>query len=160
MGRLAKSDPGNASWQRDLAVCYNKVGDVQAEQGDLPAALTSYQADLSIMERLAKSDAGNAGWQDGLSVSYDRVGEVQVSQGNLAGALTAFQAAFAIRDRLAKSDPRQCRPAVSLDGFLHKNRRRADRAGQLAGRAGLLSGSFRDHRPAGEVGWQQRLLAA
>ena len=35
--RLAKSDPGNAGWQRDLSVSYDKVGDVLVAQGDLPA---------------------------------------------------------------------------------------------------------------------------
>src|ERR1039457_3742120 len=40
--RLAKSDPGNAGWQRDLSVSYEKVGDVQVAQGDLQAALKSY----------------------------------------------------------------------------------------------------------------------
>ena len=33
--RLAKSDPGNAGWQRDLSVSYDKVGDVQVAQGNL-----------------------------------------------------------------------------------------------------------------------------
>jgi hypothetical protein len=28
ISRLAKSDPGNASWQRDLSVSPNKIGDV------------------------------------------------------------------------------------------------------------------------------------
>ena len=41
--RLAKSDPGNAGWQRDLSVSYIKVGDVLVAQGDLPEALKSYQ---------------------------------------------------------------------------------------------------------------------
>ena len=40
--RLAQSDPGNASWLRELAVSYNKVGDVQVAQGDVAGALTSY----------------------------------------------------------------------------------------------------------------------
>jgi hypothetical protein len=31
--RLAKSNPGNASWQRDLSVSYYKIGDVQVAQG-------------------------------------------------------------------------------------------------------------------------------
>ncbi|MEL4383171.1 tetratricopeptide repeat protein, partial [Shewanella algae] len=75
--RLAKTDPGNADWQRDLSVTYNRVGDVQQAQGDLSAALTSYQASLAIAERLAKADAGNAGWQRDLSVTYNRVGDVQ-----------------------------------------------------------------------------------
>jgi hypothetical protein len=33
--RLAKSDPGNAGWQRDLSVSYNKIGDVLVAQGNL-----------------------------------------------------------------------------------------------------------------------------
>jgi hypothetical protein len=56
---LAKSDPGNALLQRDLSASYEKVGDVQVEQGDL-AALKSYQDSLAIAERLAKSEPGNA----------------------------------------------------------------------------------------------------
>ncbi len=84
---------------------YNKVGDVQVAQGNLPAALTSYQAGLAIADRLAKSDASNTGWQRDLSVSYERVGDVQVARDNLPAALTSYQASFAIRDRLAKSDP-------------------------------------------------------
>ena len=37
--RQAKSDPGNAGWQRDLSVSLNKVGDVKTAQGDLAGAL-------------------------------------------------------------------------------------------------------------------------
>ena len=37
--RLAKADPGNTGWQRDLSVSYDKIGDVQVAQGNLPAAL-------------------------------------------------------------------------------------------------------------------------
>ncbi len=46
--RLAKSDPGNAGWQRDLSVSYEKVGDVQVAQGDLAGALKSYRDSLAI----------------------------------------------------------------------------------------------------------------
>jgi tetratricopeptide repeat protein len=67
--RLAKSDPGNAGWQRDLSVSYNKIGDVQRAQGDLAGALTSYRDSLVLFDRLAKSDHGNTGWQRDLSVS-------------------------------------------------------------------------------------------
>src|ERR1700731_1729393 len=41
--RLAKSDPGNALWQRDLSVAYEKVGDVLRAEGDFAGALTSYR---------------------------------------------------------------------------------------------------------------------
>ena len=46
--RLAQSDPGNADWQRDLSVSYEKVGDVQVAQGDLAGALKSYRDSLAI----------------------------------------------------------------------------------------------------------------
>jgi hypothetical protein len=36
--KLAKQDPGNALWQRDLSVIYDNVGDVQRAQGDLGGA--------------------------------------------------------------------------------------------------------------------------
>ncbi len=32
--RLAKADPENAGWQRDLSVSYEKVGNVLVAQGD------------------------------------------------------------------------------------------------------------------------------
>ena len=94
--RLAKSDPGNTGWQRDLSVSYEKVGDVQVAQGDLAGALKSYRDSLAISERLAKSDPGNAGWQRDLSVSYEKVGDVQVAQGDLAGALKSYRDSLAI----------------------------------------------------------------
>ena len=69
MGRLARSDPGNAGWQRDLSVAYERVGNVQLAQGDLAGAVKSYRDSLAIAERLAQSDPGNAGWQRDLAIS-------------------------------------------------------------------------------------------
>ena len=103
--RLAKADPNNAGWQRDLSVSYNRVGDVLVAQGNLAEALASYKDSLAIADRLAKADPNNAGWQRDLSVSYDKVGDVLVAQGNLAEALASYKDSLAIRDRLAKADP-------------------------------------------------------
>ena len=103
--RLAKADPGNAGWQRDLSVSSSKIGDVLVAQGNLPEALKSFRDGLAIADRLAKADPGNAGWQRDLSVSHDRVGDVLVAQGNLPEALKSFRDGLAIRDRLAKADP-------------------------------------------------------
>ena len=33
--RLAAADPGNAGWQRDLSVSYDRVGDVLVAQGNI-----------------------------------------------------------------------------------------------------------------------------
>ena len=61
--------------QRGLSVSYERVGNVQKHQVDLPGALKSYRDSLGIREKLAKQDPGNAGWQRDLSVSYDNVGD-------------------------------------------------------------------------------------
>ena len=79
MERLASQDPGNAGWQRDLSVSQEKVGDVRWAQGDLPGALSIYEASLTVRERLASQEPGNAGWQRDLSVSYAKIGSVVLS---------------------------------------------------------------------------------
>ena len=51
ISRLDKSDAGNADWQRDLSVSYNKIGDVLVAQGALGEALKSYRDSHAIFER-------------------------------------------------------------------------------------------------------------
>jgi tetratricopeptide (TPR) repeat protein len=85
-------------------VSYNKVGDVQVAQGNLPAALASYQASLAIRDRLAKSDPGNAGWQRDLAVSYSKLGDVFAKQGKGEDALQNYRLALAIMERLSAVD--------------------------------------------------------
>jgi tetratricopeptide (TPR) repeat protein len=116
--RLAKADPGNAQWQYDLGISNERIGgqydlgisnerigDVQMAQGDLAAALKSYEAKRDIISSLARSNPGNAFLYRDLSVSYQKVGDVLEAQGNLPEALKFYQGGLAIADRLAKSDP-------------------------------------------------------
>ncbi|HRD65405.1 MAG TPA: tetratricopeptide repeat protein, partial [Candidatus Competibacter sp.] len=103
--RLAQADPGNAGWQRDLSVSYDRIGDVLVAQGSLPEALKAYRDSLAIADRLAQADPGNAGWQHDLSVSYEKIGDVLVAQGNLPAALKTYRDGLAIRERLAQADP-------------------------------------------------------
>ena len=73
--RLSKADPNNASWQRDLSVSYNKIGDVLVAQGNLPDALKSFREDFAIADRLAKADPANVQWQVDLVVSHWRLAD-------------------------------------------------------------------------------------
>jgi hypothetical protein len=69
---------------------------VRVAQGDLPAALTAFEASLVIAERLAGRDPANTQWQRDLSVSHNKIGGVRVAQGDLPAALTAFEASLAL----------------------------------------------------------------
>lgn len=104
-GRLAKSSPGNAGWQRNLAGSYEKAASIQMEQGDLAGSLKSHDESLAIRDRLAKSDPGNALWQLDLAASYERAGDAQAARGDLASALKFHKLSLAIAERLAKADP-------------------------------------------------------
>jgi tetratricopeptide (TPR) repeat protein len=99
------SGPGNAGWQRDLASLYNRVGNVQLAQGNLPAALTSYQASFAIMDRLAKSDSGNADWQRDLAASISKLGDVLIKEGKTADAIQKYRVCLDIMSRLAADSP-------------------------------------------------------
>jgi hypothetical protein len=49
---------------------------VQLAQGNLPAALSSYQAGVAIFDRLVKSDPGNTEWQRDLSLTHASLANV------------------------------------------------------------------------------------
>jgi tetratricopeptide (TPR) repeat protein len=73
--RLARQDPSNAAWQRDLSVSHNKLGDVQLAQGELAGALESFRKGLGIRERLARQDPSNAAWQADMVASLVRISD-------------------------------------------------------------------------------------
>jgi tetratricopeptide (TPR) repeat protein len=105
--REASSPQTTAStqWQRDLAISYEKVGNVLRAQDKLDEALTAYRDSLAIYERLAAADRSNTRWQRDLSISYNTIGHVLRAQGKLDEALKAYRDSLAIRERLAAANP-------------------------------------------------------
>jgi lipoprotein NlpI len=82
-----------------------KIGDVQSAQGDLAAALSSYQTSLAITDRLVKADAKNPGWHLDQAIAYGKIGVTQFLQGDLDGALKSDQATVGIMGQFVKFDP-------------------------------------------------------
>jgi tetratricopeptide (TPR) repeat protein len=107
--RLAGQDPGNAGWQRKLAVAHRRVGDLLDAQGKLAEAQAAFGEDLTISRRLASQDPGNAGWQRDLAAAHNRMGGVLEARGKLADAQAAFGESLAISRRLAAQDPSNAR---------------------------------------------------
>ena len=137
--RLAKANPGDAGWQRDLSLSHEQIGAVLQNEGNLPGALASYRASFAIAERLAKADPGNAGWQSDLSVSLIQIGDVQLDQGNLPGALESYRASLAIAERLAKADPGNAR-------WQHDLSVSHERIGDVLRAQGNLPGALESYR--------------
>ena len=80
--------------------------------------------------------------------------------GETQSALTAAQQAQEIFQALLAQQPDSTDFQRELSVSVRRGWRRADGAGQSAGRAGLLSGGPRHHGPPGEVQSRQRRLAA
>ena len=57
--RLAKSDPSNAGWQRDLAIGYSKVANIQMKQGRRDYALKALRQGRQIIEQLMRRSPDN-----------------------------------------------------------------------------------------------------
>ncbi len=58
---LADASPGDAGRRWDLAVAYEKLGDVQLAKGDLAAAPRSYRDSFETFKALSAADPGDAG---------------------------------------------------------------------------------------------------
>ena len=94
-----------SSWQSDLTLAQDRIGDVLVAQGKLSEALREYHGALIIRERLVEVDPTNADWQGRLSWSHIHVGDILFAQGKLTEALKSFREGLAIKDRLARADP-------------------------------------------------------
>jgi hypothetical protein len=58
--RLAKADPGNAGWQRDLALSHGRVATVLARQGERERALGAFRQGRDIITKLEAAAPSNA----------------------------------------------------------------------------------------------------
>ena len=67
--RLAKLDPANADWQRDLSITLSEIGMLKVKQRDIKGARQAFQDSLDIRQQLAQSDPNNATWQRDLVVA-------------------------------------------------------------------------------------------
>jgi hypothetical protein len=72
--RLAKSDPGNAGWQRDRSVSFAKLLSVHWQSGDNAKALDFFRHGQAIMARLTKLSPDNATWKHDLARFEGEIG--------------------------------------------------------------------------------------
>src|SRR5258708_10735681 len=78
--KLAARDEGNAGWQRDLSVSWNKIGDTRVAQGDLAGALRAYSDKIAtVQDRTPRTKCTPISQRD-LSVSWSKIGDTTAAQ--------------------------------------------------------------------------------
>ena len=93
-----------ATWQNEVSVSLNKIGDLKLQSGDSAGALVAYEESLAIHRGLARTDPGNAEWQWNLSFDLNDVGDLKLQSGQTSEAPAAYEESLAIARDLAGSD--------------------------------------------------------
>lgn len=137
---LAREASDDRSLQHELAMAYERVGDIQGYPynpniGDAAGALESYRKSLAIREALYKADPSNADEQRGLATSLERVGTmISWQTGNVNESLDYYRRAREIRESVVSGsnkveDRREMAKIYEVTGDAQKKNR--DAAGAL-----------------------------
>jgi non-specific serine/threonine protein kinase/serine/threonine-protein kinase len=102
----AKTD---TSLQRELAVAYEKIGDVQgqprqANLGDPAGAAVSYKKALAIRESLATADPADAEVRRQLAPNYGKLSDLQWAAGDFKSAMESSSKALTAAETLARTN--------------------------------------------------------
>jgi serine/threonine protein kinase len=108
LDKLAQESSGDPSLQQELAIAYQKVGDVQgldvrSNLGDTAGALKSYQKSLDILEGLVKANPQDQRARSDLAESYNRLAAVQLEMGQTAEAFKVSRKNLEIANDIANT---------------------------------------------------------
>jgi len=107
---LVRESGGAPSLQRELAVAYLKIGDIQgrpfrANIGDAAGALASYRKAQAILEDLARTEPKSGEVLFQLSTAYKDIGRLQMTERDRAEAIESARRAVAIAEQLVAAEP-------------------------------------------------------
>ena len=137
LDRLAADARGDPGLQRELAVAYERIGDVQGQWGgpnlgDTRAARGSYAKAMEIREILAAQSPNDLDAAVDLSRSYFRAGDMAWTLGDPKGAGVFYRRALTLDERVAAARPHDAGASLRVARD-HK------RVGYMAGACGNAS---------------------
>ena len=75
--RLAKADPSNAGWQRDLAVSYGKLASAYLRLNNAAEALAALRKGRDVMVALVTISPSNTQWKEDLTRFDDEIAKLE-----------------------------------------------------------------------------------
>jgi non-specific serine/threonine protein kinase/serine/threonine-protein kinase len=120
---LANESAHDPSLERELALAYDRVGDVKglpsaANLGDTAGALRSHRIALGLIQPIAAADPDLA-IQHELKTTYDHLFSILAQMGDVTGAMEYQRKALAIAEALAARNPAGPAEQRSLGISLH-----------------------------------------
>ena len=102
---LAGDEPDNTTYQRDLAVSYERLGDLARQSGQASEAERLYRQSLAVREALAGDEPDNTTYQRDLTISYNKLGDLARQSGQAGETEEQFAPAVRIRRALSQQEP-------------------------------------------------------
>ena len=102
-GALGRANPNDRRTQRDLARVKQKLGDILALQGDFPAALAQYDAQLKLLETMPH-DADPQTLRD-LTAAYGKKAFTRYEAGELAASMADYRQHLMLAEQLVRLQP-------------------------------------------------------
>ncbi|HEY0727959.1 MAG TPA: hypothetical protein VGD38_07825, partial [Pyrinomonadaceae bacterium] len=119
LNSLAQEASDDPALQRELAVAYQRVGDVQgnptnANLGDTAGALASYRKALSIADVLLAGDPNDVEAQRSRALTYQKLSDLQAWTGDLQNAIESARKSLASFKALAEAESTNLKSRQSL----------------------------------------------
>ena len=110
LNTLAKEASGNQSLQRELAIAYLKMGDIQGRAnevniGDPHAAFDSYSRAIALLESLVATTPDDTDLRTRLAQTYNRRSDLRLTLGEMQQAADDLQHALAVLESLVAVHP-------------------------------------------------------
>jgi non-specific serine/threonine protein kinase/serine/threonine-protein kinase len=107
---LSQEAKGDPSLQRELAVAYDKIGDVQgqprqANLGDSAGAESSYRKSLAILEPLVAANSKALDLRRELVQAYGKLSDLLWFKGDFAGTMENSRKGLAVAEEAYRADP-------------------------------------------------------
>lgn len=107
---LAAESSGDRQLQEELAVSYDRIGDVQgsptgANLGDVAGALDSYRKAEGIRRLVATARPGDVGAQERLGASAVKVADALFGRGDLTNAVAQYRQVRTVREAALRLSP-------------------------------------------------------
>jgi len=103
--KLAKQEPSNGGWQRELAVAHALVAGVLRERGKASEAERACQEAITILRQLLQESPGHPVWVQDLGGILLQMSDMVQTRGLLTDAETLIKESLGLQESLAEKDP-------------------------------------------------------
>jgi eukaryotic-like serine/threonine-protein kinase len=100
-----RSNPGNRSYQTQVALAERRLGDLAASRGDWKTALEQYHRTREVFERVLRADPQQAQTLRDLKELWYKIGFAHYSLGDLPQKLQSYQRELKLAEQMSASRP-------------------------------------------------------